>query len=102
MAAVRRLAGPWLTDRDMRVELRWRYGQPTRITSEAVVRGLLAGPAQAGVGSGRRVAVFRYRSREAAEAYARVNRVRYGLTVFGPFDTVFGPVCVIDLGEAKR
>lgn len=84
-----------------RVALRLRYGRPERITSEVTVRGMLNHFARAELGSGRRVVVFRYASREGAEAYARVNRERLGLRVLGPFDTASGPVNVLDLGPAR-
>lgn len=91
----------WLLDRAERARLRLVFGQPERITDEVVVRGLLNLAARSDLGSGRKVAVFRYASREAAEAYARHNRDRYGLRVVGPLDTVAGPVNVLDLGPSN-
>lgn len=81
-----------------KARLRLAYGRPERITDEVVVRGLLSLGARAEVGDGRRVAVFRYGSWDAARAFAEFNRRVYGLRVVGPFDAAGGPVCVLDLG----
>lgn len=86
-----------------RESLRARYGRPVRITDEVQVRALLDLRARAELGSGRKVAVFRYPSVASAEAYKEFNRLRFpGTRVLGPYDTVLGPVCVLDLGPADR
>jgi hypothetical protein len=48
------------------------------------------------------VHVLVYSSRAAAEAYAKVNRERFGLRVVGPLDTRDGPVNVIDVEPEVR
>ena len=83
-----------------KARLHAEFGRAVRITDEVQVRALLDLRARAALGSGRRVAVFRYPSWESAEAYKRFNESRYRLRVLGPYDTVLGPVCVLDLGVA--
>lgn len=78
---------------DVRREFLWaRYGRPEMVDAANALQTLgISDP------TADDVAAFRYRDREAADAYAAANLEHHGLSVLGTYEVDGGVIGVLDL-----